>query len=255
MGLISRWPLDDNAANKVVADSVGSNTGTSIRNTNLMSVLGTPTGRGLLFDGADDKITVPAHSSIDVKGKTAISITAWINPASDGEEDTGRIADKAAGGNGHVFFVSGETAGLVTFNAVLATTGGTASATTLTDIVPINVWSLVAFVYNEDGAGKIKLYLNGVLQSLLTDDAGNTTPADDSSNDLIIGNRAGDDRAFDGSIADARFHNTALTLVEMQAIYRESSRSIFGWRKSNSIYVPADDNSVYGGNLIRNSLY
>lgn len=177
---------------------------------------------GVLFNGSDDKITLAADPTIDINGKTALTILAWINPASDGENDFGRIVDKENGtGNGYQFFVDGEVSGLVRLRASLEF-DITAMDVRSARVIPINVWSHVVFTYNEDGDKKGKLYFNGALQSLGTDVAGANTITDDSANDLIIGNRSDGTRTFDGKIDNVRILSTAYSAAKMRDSYNQT---------------------------------
>jgi len=180
---------------------------------------------GVRFDGVGSIVTVPADATIDINGKTVLSVSAWINPASDGEGDLARIVDKAAGGSaGYLFHVQAEAGGLVELRCVVYH-DGVADATAITDpVVPINIWNHVALVYNEDSALKIKLYLNGTLITLATD-----TPAtalssidDDSAVNLAIGNIADTSRTFDGLISDVRIYNTARTAAQIKDFYNQT---------------------------------
>lgn len=191
-----------------------------------VSSVSSPAGSGLLFDGVDDKISVPADTAIDAFGKTALSGSAWIYPVSDGEGNAGRIFDKGdtivGTTAGYRFFLADESAGFTKLNATIMFEGGTdtdASAVTSLRSIPVNAWLHVAFVYNEDSAKKIKLYVNGVLQSLSTDNAGDSTIADDSAVAMTIGNATEDTtRTFDGSISDVRIYDTALSASEIRIL-------------------------------------
>ena len=182
-----------------------------------------PTGLGGEFDGADSIMTVPADPTIDINGKTVLSISAWINAASDGEGNLGRIIDKTTGTTGYFMQVEAEAAGFVKLEGLVYHDGAAdARAITNAAIVPINIWSHVSFVYNEDSAKKIKIYLNGVLQALGTDTAGVGTVDDDSAIDLNIGNAVGVDRTFDGIISDVQIYNKALSAEEVLSIYSQT---------------------------------
>lgn len=183
-----------------------------------------PGAMAILFDGADDKITVGADPTIDANGKTALSISAWINPASDGEGDFGRIVSKAdsiaALTAGYYFLVTGEAASKVVLRTLVVTDGANMLAVTGA-VAPLNTWSHVAAVYNEDGLQKGKIYLNGVLQTNDgADNAGGDTISDDSAVDLTIGNATeATTRTFDGSISDVRIYDHALSNVEVKDLY------------------------------------
>ncbi len=183
---------------------------------------------GVLFDGADNKITVSADPTIDANGKTALTISAWINPASGGENDGGRVIDKISGDGGYVLFVGDEVASAVQLAANVLYDGVSDSETTTTARTPINTWTHVAMVHNEDSAKKTKIYFNGVLQALTTDNAGVGTIDNDSAVDLTIGNlAAATTRTFDGLIDDVRIYNVAKSAAEVKSIF-ETTR----WRYS-----------------------
>ena len=182
--------------------------------------------RGFSFDGADSLITVAADTTIDVNGRTVFTLSAWINVASDGEGNLGRIMNKTDGTvltTGYSFNVREEVAGFVKLyiNVQHAVTDMTA----VTDdaVIPIDTWTHVAATYNESADGKGKLYVNGTLITS-TDQAGNVigTPSDDSADDLVIGNSVDLDRTFDGSISDVRFFNTARTAAQIRDLYNQT---------------------------------
>lgn len=177
--------------------------------------------RGYIFDGADDLVTVTADSTIDINGKTALTVSAWINVTSDGEANFGRIVDKRnVGAAGYEFNVLGEAASLVKMNFLLEYDGAAeARADTLSAVIPLNIWSHVAAVFNEDSAAKVKLYYNGTIQTLDTDSAGIGNIVDDSAVNLIIGNRTDGDRTFDGDISDVLIFSSAKSAAQIKSIY------------------------------------
>lgn len=178
----------------------------------------------LLFDSAGDNITVPADPSIDANGKSQLSISAWINPASDGSGVVARILDKNNGGaTGYYLSVDPEVAGSVPIKSVIrhATTAMTVVSNA---VVPLNEWSHIVLTYNETGTGNGKLYLNGDLLALDTDTAGDAagTLSDDSAVGLVIGSNDDGDRPFDGLIDDVKIYNVALTAAEAKASFKSA---------------------------------
>ena len=188
-----------------------------------------PAYPGFSFDGADSLITVAADPTIDANGKTALSISAWINPASDGELNNGRIVGKTGlGTTGYKFIVSNDNAAAVKLESTIFH-DGVADSVAVTNTLPValNTWSFVAMVYNEDGAKKIKIYVNSVLIALSTDTAGVGTIDDDSALALIIGNETGVNRTFDGLIDDVRIWPNARSAIQMRDLYNQTR-----WRYS-----------------------
>lgn len=229
---VAQWKMNDNASDAVVTDSVGSNNGTfgdstGDPNTDAHTTTGKING-ALTFDGTDDKITVSADSSIDAKDKTTLTIATWIYPTS-----SGRIVDKHdSSGKGYKFYVSG---GGITLIALIEH-DSTAAQAIKTNIVTVGAWNHAVLVYNEDGAKKIKLYLDGVLQSLTSDTAGVGTISDDSSEELRIGTDESDGNNFTGKIDNVIIYDEALTLSEVRVLYNggrgTENASIGGNRRS-----------------------
>ncbi len=223
---VAHWKLGDPNGQTVIRDSVGSNNGEWVgTDSNTITPASSPAGGGMVFDGVDDKITVPADPSIDAFGKTALSISACIKPLGGGEGGLGRVIDKIdPGGLGYRIQVS---SGGVGIRADIFHVSPAANAATAinSNVLTVGAWNHVAFVFNEDSNKKIKLYVNGVLQSLTTNTAGVGTIPDDSAVDLAIGNLSADtSKTFDGSISDVRIYDTALKASDVKAIFTEHRR-------------------------------
>ena len=73
-----------------------------------------------------------------------------------------------------------------------------------------------AIVYTSTGS---TLYVDGVAIATETATAGSGALDDDSSYDLLIGNRSDSARDFDGYIGDLRIYDRALSAAEIKAIY------------------------------------
>ncbi len=223
IGIVAHYKLNETSGTSI-ADSAGTNIGTSAQDVSNMTAVGV-IDKALTFNGTTDKIAIAADSAIDAFGKTALSISAWINPASDGENDTGRVVDKrdaATGGTiGYYLLTEGEAGNLVVlhFNIKHATTDMQIKTNA---IAPINTWSHVVGTYNEDGDGKGKLYLDGILQILAFETVGNVigAPLDDSAIDLTIGNATEDTtRTFDGTIDNVMIFDRAINAEEVKLLY------------------------------------
>lgn len=181
----------------------------------------TITDKGLLFDGSTDKVVVPADPTIDINGKTVLSISAWINPASDGEGNLGRIVDKGALGlTGYYLLVRNEGVG-VGLEFAIALSGDNVSAQ-IDAGVPLNIWTHVVATYNEDGDKKGKIYVNAILQSLDVNTPGTGVVSDDSAVDFAIGSEEGGQRAFDGSISDVRIWPNARSAIQIRDFYEQT---------------------------------
>lgn len=217
-GLVAHYKLwaGPTSVNKVFDYSLNGNEGT---------ISGaTPAYPGFLFDGADSNISVSPDSSIDSNNKTTLTGCMWINPASDGEGNSGRIVDKSS--LGYRFFSLGALSGKVAVESQIghATQGSVARSAAIN---PLNIWSFVAFTYNEDGDKKTKLYRNAVLLSLIVDIAGTGATKDDSGATLFIGNAFSSVATFDGLIDDVMIFDTAKSIAGLKNIY-EATRGRYG---------------------------
>lgn len=210
LGLVAHWKLwaGFTSSGKVFDYSLNGNTGT---------VSGAiPFYPGFLFDGTNDNITVSADPSIDINNKTALTVIAWINPASDGEGDLGRIVHKT---DGYDFLITGDATGKVGLRAI--TRHITSDSNFISNLSVIkNVWSHTAFVFNEVGSFDGKLYLNGTELLLNTDTDGVGDLSNDSTAVFVIGNTIATDGTFDGKIDDVMIYNRALSAAEISDIFQ-----------------------------------
>lgn len=177
----------------------------------------------LSFDGGGDYMLVSADPSIDVFGKTELTYSAWINPASDGESGDGRILDKRGPSTGPQWWVSSESDGFMSVRILMDFIVQDAEAHT-DRILSINNWHLVTVVYNEDGDNRFKIYLDGLLALLLVDNEGQGAIVDDSAVDLYVSNRQAFGRTFDGLIGEIRIYNRALSAQEVRTLFSQRGR-------------------------------
>ena len=155
------------------------------------------------FDGVSGDIEVTRTSALDMTGNTARTWVVVFNADSDGEGNYGRLLEKT---DGYMFSTSAESSGAVKLSYKID--HGTTDINSETSrIIRLNKVEFLTAVYNEDGAKKLKIYMNGVLST--TSDAGAGDLSDDSSGNVYIGNKSDDSRTFDGTIKDVRIYNEA----------------------------------------------
>jgi hypothetical protein len=203
-GLIAHYKMNDNAANTTVVDSVGGYTGTSVRNTSLISTTG-KINNDFNFNGTSDYISLP-FGFTNGNGNTVYSFSAWIKTSSNG-----RIVSSCAGS-----FT--QSAGIV-------------SAASVTD----NLWHHVVAI--RDGA-TLYLYLDGSLAGtvatnsgysgvILQVDAGKVDWRSFNVNALstsLIGLFQNDTQLlFNGLIDDVRVYQKALSAIDVNAIYNSGN--------------------------------
>lgn len=140
---------------------------------------------------------------------TGLTVTAWVNPRSDG--DNGRIVDKD--GNDRGWLLKMSPGGLQFVGDEFGVCAVTRQANRF---LTRNAWQHVAATW--DGSyrgGGVHLYINGVpADGPYVNGGGMLT--DDSRIPLTIGNRISDlDRGFDGIIDDVHLFNRVLTPSEV----------------------------------------
>ncbi|MEK0338522.1 MAG: hypothetical protein QQN41_13920, partial [Nitrosopumilus sp.] len=95
-GIIAHYKMNDNAADTVVIDSKGGNTGTAARNTADFTTASGKIGRALDFNGSSDEIDL----GTDIDLPNNMTVCFWMNTAAtvSGEEE---IISKLVGGSGN----------------------------------------------------------------------------------------------------------------------------------------------------------
>lgn len=171
-----------------------------------------PVGKGLLFDGTGDFISIPDAAIWD---DTTLSITQWVKPDID--------------------FVAGATGYLCTRNTTGASSWGIFVGTNLklgykgggggfinsVSAIPAGQWTHIAIVFNGTNG---KLYINGV-----EDRSATVTAVGTSDIQPIIGSRWDTKNVdttlpFNGSISDVRIYDHALSQGEIANLAQSKNR-------------------------------
>jgi hypothetical protein len=199
-GMVSWWPGDDHP-NDIMDGNHGTLQGGATYAPGMVE-------QAFSFDASlNQGVIVPSSSNLNLTN--AITIDAWVNPASFPNafptvvkrdrfvSETGSLAQYGLQvrnqGNAHC-----------NINAAASASGGT---------VPINEWTHVAYTYDRR---QVRLYVSGVEVA--------STPLTDtiiaSSHPLGIGTQPGfSSRDFDGLIDEVEIFDRALSADEIRAIY------------------------------------
>lgn len=165
-------------------------------------------GNALDFNGSDDYVNVGNDNSLNT-GNT-LTIEAWIKPddltTRQGIFSTRK--DNAAGcfqlevgpGNGGTKRIS-------------ITGTGTWVAQTGNNVLTLGKWNHIVYTRIGDGAGTHKIYVNGKLQSLVSDDPYSFI---DNSSDKLIGASTVSSGFFNGQIDELRLWNIALDSIQIR---------------------------------------
>jgi hypothetical protein len=158
-------------------------------------------GSGLMFDGVNDKVSLPG--SLDISS-LPFTLEAWVMPTS--RADWRAIFSKR----------SSYSVSQMRFDVGLSITSGRVYVTTaqtmrtFTDAPPLNAWTHIAIVAESSGT---KLYINGVLKQILAA----ITLGTKSTAPVAIGITGDNDDPFAGIIDDLRLYKRALSASEVQA--------------------------------------
>jgi len=194
------------------------NLGDAIINVNTDAVLD--------FDKTDDYITCADDSStIDDIFDGGGTFSAWINPASDGENDYGMIALKrnigsSLGWNFTLNDDSGDTTGIYFYQF---TSGDDGKWKTTSRDITFNVWTHVAVTFDNSHVDNVPIiYINGVAKTVansgLTEQNNpSAVGATDAAQTLLIGGEAGA-YTWEQYIADVRMYDAILTQAEIQVL-------------------------------------
>lgn len=161
-------------------------------------------GKCLNFDGVDDQVSIgdPPYARLDPT--SALTISAWINPRSDGEGNSGRIISNVSDVELFVQLDDNQAVGLC------ARTSGVTDTCTNSDLIPLNQWTHIAVVYT-DSNSRI-FYING--HEVLANDSTNSLT--NIAADKIIGDRVASDSSFDGFIDEVKVYPYALTDMQVK---------------------------------------
>ena len=192
------WHANEADANNL-NDSSGTGNDLTKKGNDAPADVGGQIYNGQEFDGANDY----ASRTMTVGSDGSQSFSAWVYVHSDGEDDAGRIYERALGGYA---VVNGEAGGAVEFQYLVYDQGTYRYATSNTTPIALNTWTHVAG-HAQNGTA-IELYVDG---SEVGGYANQDTPASNIENDSSVVTRMGnrtDDRTFDGVLDELRISDT-----------------------------------------------
>ena len=184
--------------------------------------------QGPTYNGGTSIVTIADHGGIQNIFGNGGSISAWINPASDGESDAGIIVRKSdMATSGFSFFTIDEAAGYVRLYIAILFSGGWGGWQTPVSI-PVNKSNCIVLTYDGLAANDPKIYLNTVslgITEILTP-AG--TIVNDIGEDLTIGNNVATTGTFDGMITYVRAYKKVLSAGQIRRFF-DRTKGMFGY--------------------------
>lgn len=166
-------------------------------------------GDCLLFDGADDRVTIPNDGLLSPTRH--VTVSAWVRQDGTSSNQYQRITDR---GNGLVMWVDDQSQDVCVRLTATKTTGG--SQTCFSQDIEQGTWYNLAFTYSAD-TNETRLYVDGDHMGMSTEYVGEMNPGTD---DLVIGNNAGNSRGWVGAIDHVAVYNHTMTPAEVDARYR-----------------------------------
>lgn len=164
--------------------------------------VGADRGRALDFDGVNDFVQTTFNST-RMSSLELLSIAVWFKSRTVGQDGVGRLVEcKEATGFSLAHNISTSSFKFVINN--------------IEHFFSHNGSSIGLIALTWDGlTGEKRAYSNANL-ALFTNQTGSMTA---NSQALLIGNRFGGFRAYDGQIADVRIYNRALSPSEIKQLY------------------------------------
>lgn len=206
-GLASYWKFDEGPGGSATDASVNGNTGTL---TNGPTWTTGRIGGAVSFDGTNQHVVVPHHTSFNQTA--AVTVSLWVRfdslPAGD------NIVFEKGFGTGVNYGIDqvGDEIGLYFYNG-----GWREHITTNADLVTGN-WYHVVATY-DDAANNVRVFVNG---RLALDEAESNTLIT-NNHDLFIGSNGVLSESINGSIDEVRVYNRALPADEVADLYRLTS--------------------------------
>jgi prepilin-type N-terminal cleavage/methylation domain-containing protein len=162
------------------------------------------------FDGVASQITV--NNSASISPTAALSIVAWINPASNAAIIKGIVSKDISGAlTNPAYALQLSTSNILSYMTTSATP--TTQTISMASAIPTGNWTMLVGTF--DGT-TMRTYTNGTLyaSTLSQTDIGVTNAV------LRIGQqKSGSGRWFNGLIDDVRLYNRELPATEVQALY------------------------------------
>ena len=163
----------------------------------------------LSFDGTDDYVSIADNSSLHLSN--TVTIEAWVYPTNlNGRFSIYSTRRNNEAGSYQLEVGNGDVGAWS--NRVSVSGVGTWIAQTNDNAISTNVWTHIVYTRSGTGAGSQKIYINGVEQTLITD---NDYSFVDNSSVKLIG--AGNSLAnyFAGQIDEVRIWNDVRTQSEI----------------------------------------
>ena len=189
-------------------------------------------GKGLLFDGTDDKIAISDNNYFTLPGDFTIS--AWIKTTAAGGTILGSYTN-----TGDIYWQFENSGGHPQLLYKVTQGGATQSILGTGKLIDDGAWHHVAGI--RDGS-TLYTYVDGVLDNTAT---GKLTTSINPVNPTNIGNSTTPANYFTGTIDEVKLYHYALTADEIKLDYNRGSALVMGSLGDNSSYQKQAANQEY----------
>ncbi len=204
----------------------------------------------LNFDGVDDKVN--CGNVTQLNGASKVTIEMWVNMT---EATTwGCFFSKRLNNDNRIAFHEGYEVVNGKIDLLVLVCNGTNTYGTANDVVWVNQWFHLAMVFDgtqSTNANRLKLYINGVLQSLVfTGTIPSTTP--NLTDPVLLGDENMSTTVpFKGSLDEMRVWTTARTQTEIQ---QNMNKSMEGNESGLVMYYDFNQGTPGGNNSTETTL-
>jgi hypothetical protein len=189
---------------------------------------------GLNFDGTNDFISITNDATLMPTTSNTITFEAWIHPQSNAEDLIIASAYEHFNSPASNFFIKRDVAGSITI------TGNGTDILTSTGTAPLNTWTHIAVVFQDDECYyETKIYINGLL-----DKKGDLNYNENNGGrDLNIGYLAGNHN-FEGDLDEVRIWQGVRSRNQIDStLYTE----LIGTETGLLAYYPLNEGTPYLG--------
>jgi hypothetical protein len=176
-------------------------------------------GYAVEFDGSSGIVQVLNDVDIEDIFDGGGTISAIIEPNSDGQNNEGRIVQKGDSSNGYKIFTADESSGSMKIKLEQAFDTQNGIWETSNRVINVGQVHIVTIVYNSgDPNDDPIIYVDGSEVNITETQAPSGSLKSDGGFDLHIGNREAEDRAFDGIIDEPRLYDDKKTADEAEIL-------------------------------------
>ena len=226
-GLVGEWKLDE--TNGTVANDTKNNFDATVfggaafvpgKIGNALNLNNGTSGTGGKY------AQMPSNTTLDNLNEANYTVSAWFQPASQ-PPNTGvpdrlwAVVAKGSPAMGIFYNDAGKFLARHQLTGPGGTIGEQAAGAT---VYPTGAWSHIVSTVSET-TGKLKIYLNGVLQDEASFDPATTMPFDYGSAAFQIG-KSGSQWAADGKVDQVRIYNRELSAAEVDSLFHETSGAL-----------------------------